>query len=166
MVIDALADDARSIENYVFDNSVTWTRATILTLLDNQAPVANDDGFLRCHGRRGTCHPALSDVLGNDFDADGDPLTLDGVDGSPNGTATIDGAGNIRFTSAPDFIGATTILYRISDGRNAFDEALINVNVRPVASATDDDRLLPSPRTNSSRSTRSGSWPTMPTATG
>jgi Ca2+-binding RTX toxin-like protein len=137
MVIDALADDATSIENYVFDNSVTWTRATILTLLDNQAPVANDDGFFGVTAGEELVI-RLSDVLGNDFDADGDPLVLDGVDGSPNGTATIDGAGNIRFTSAPDFIGATTILYRISDGRNAFDEAFINVNVRPVASATDD----------------------------
>nr|WP_272490884.1 tandem-95 repeat protein [Mesobacterium pallidum] len=137
MVIDALSSGGTSVEEYRFDDGTSWTRADLLTLLDNNAPVANDDGYFSVVTGQELAI-SLNDLLANDFDADDDALTVTLVDGSPDGTATLVGDGTLRFTSVTDFTGTTTIRYRITDGRNAFDEAVINVNVRPVAEALDD----------------------------
>ncbi|MCC7276184.1 MAG: tandem-95 repeat protein, partial [Alphaproteobacteria bacterium] len=140
-VMDALAGDARSIESYVFAGGVTWTPATILALLDNNPAVAHDDGYYSVV-TGGALTVLAADVLRNDFDADDDILRIVAVDGSPDGAATLDGSGNIVFTPEAGFVGATAFTYRITDGRNAFAEASVNVNVRPIAEARDDTGFL------------------------
>ena len=56
------------------------------------------------------------DLLANDSDAEGDPLTLASVAAPAQGSATI--AGNrLVFTPGSAFPGETTLLYRVSDGR-------------------------------------------------
>ncbi|WP_270934523.1 tandem-95 repeat protein [Falsiroseomonas oryzae] len=136
-VIDALAGDARSVETYVFADGVTWTRATLLALLDNNPVVARDDGYYSVV--TGSALTVIAaDLLRNDFDADDDRLRIVAVDGSPHGSATLDASGNIVFTPDAGFTGATAFTYRVTDDRNAFAEAAINVNVRPVAQARDD----------------------------
>ncbi|HMP56456.1 MAG TPA: Ig-like domain-containing protein, partial [Novosphingobium sp.] len=137
-VIDALAGNGLSIEEYRFADGVIWTRANLLALLDNRAPVAGEDGFFSVV--TGTDLTLLAtDLLRNDFDADDDPLRIVSVDGSPHGSALLDGDGNIRFTANAGFTGPTTIRYTITDDRNGFAVGVINVAVRPVAQARDDD---------------------------
>ncbi|MGF1454420.1 MAG: tandem-95 repeat protein [Alphaproteobacteria bacterium] len=140
-IIDALAADGRSVEQYLFDDGTVWTRDTILMLLDNAVPVANDDGFFVVTTGAEIVIPLL-DILANDFDADDDPLRIVDVDATPDGTAFIGSDGNVRFSSVDGFTGATTIRYRVTDDRNAFAEAVINVNVRPVAEALDDSGFV------------------------
>ncbi|WP_108263197.1 Ig-like domain-containing protein [Mangrovicoccus ximenensis] len=137
LVLDALAPGGQGIERYRFAGGVTWGKDTLLQLLDNSAPVANDDGFFAVTTGAELVLP-LAELLANDFDADGDPLAVIEVDGSPDGTATLDGDGNLVFVSKDGFTGATTIAYRIADGRNGFASASVNVSVRPVAEARDD----------------------------
>ena len=78
-VFDALSTDAKGIESYVFADGVTWTKETLRELLGNHAPTAVGDGFFSVTTGVELVIQA-SDILRNDFDADGDTLTIVGVD--------------------------------------------------------------------------------------
>ncbi|WP_367714279.1 tandem-95 repeat protein (plasmid) [Nitratireductor sp. GISD-1A_MAKvit] len=140
-IIDALAADGRGVEQYVFSDGVVWTREDILTLLENKVPVAVDDGyFTATTGEPLKIDPAR--LLANDFDADGDGLAIIRVEGGSAGTAEIDEHGNIVFVAKDGFTGPTRISYQISDGRNGIAEAFVDIRVRPVAEARDDDGFV------------------------
>ena len=51
---------------------------------------------------------------------------------------TINAQGNIVFTANGSFYGPASLSYTISDGRNAFDAAAVDIRIRPVATAIDD----------------------------
>jgi large repetitive protein len=87
--------------------------------------------------------PVAIDVLGNDSDPDGDPLTI--VSGSAgNGTVTIDPITNeLTYTPNPDFNGSDTITYTISDGNGGFSSATVEVNVIPQNDAPVSSAIAP-----------------------
>ena len=136
-VIDALAEDGRGIERYQFTDGVVWNKADVEALLDNNVPVATDDGYFTAT----TGEPLVilaSTLLRNDFDADNDAVMLLTVDGGENGLAEIDSNGNVVFTPFEDFYGPTRITYKITDGRNGIAEGGVDIRVRPIAEARDD----------------------------
>ena len=137
-VIDALAGDAKGIEEYSFTDGVTWTKSTIDQLLDNNVPIAVDDGFFTATSGEPLTILA-STLLNNDYDADNHDLALIFVDGGQNGTAELDAQGNVLYTPNADFSGPTKFTYKVSDGHNGIAEASVNLRVRPVAEARDDD---------------------------
>ena len=136
-IVDALALDGRGIETIRFADGVEWTKTTMRGLVDNHAPTAADDGYYSITTGLPITIRA-TDLLRNDLDADGDPLRIVAVDGGANGVATFDAQGNIVFTATGGFYGATTLTYTLSDGRNAFDTAEVDIRVRPVATARED----------------------------
>jgi hypothetical protein len=69
-------------------------------------------------------------VLGNDSDADGDPLVVTGAV-ADNGTVTVNNDGTLTYTPNPGFSGTDTITYGISDGPGGTDEAVVTVTVTP-----------------------------------
>src|SRR5690606_32457033 len=74
----------------------------------------------------------LIDVLANDTDTDGNPLSI--VPGSvtaTNGTALIEG-GQIHFIPAADYNGPVTISYRVTDGTAQSNVATVTVGVTAV----------------------------------
>ena len=97
----------------------------------NDAPIAVDDGPLSTN--EDTPLTGI-DVLGNDTDADGDPLTVTSAS-SPDGTVTINPDGSLDFTPNADFNGPTTIQYTIDDGNGGSDTATVTINVAPVNDA-------------------------------
>lgn len=68
------------------------------------------------------------DVLGNDSDPDGDPLTVTAAS-APNGTVTINADGTLDYDPAPGFAGTDTITYTISDGNGGTDTSTVTVTV-------------------------------------
>ncbi|HVJ01429.1 MAG TPA: calcium-binding protein, partial [Sphingomonas sp.] len=136
-IVDALALDSRAIESYTFSDGVTWSRDTMRALLDNRAPIATDDGFYTVITGQQLVISA-TEILRNDFDADGDPLRIVAVDAGDNGIASLDAQGNVLFTATGGYAGPVNIRYTLSDGRNAFGEGGIDVRVRPVATAVAD----------------------------
>ncbi|MDC0116257.1 cadherin-like domain-containing protein, partial [Octadecabacter sp.] len=76
------------------------------------------------------------DVLGNDRDPDGDPLTVTAA-ASPNGEVTINADGAITFVPDENFNGDTTITYTVDDGNGGTDTANVSVTVNPVNDAPD-----------------------------
>jgi CshA-type fibril repeat protein len=92
----------------------------------NDVPVANNDTATTAEDS-----PVTIPVLGNDTDADGNPLTITSAT-SPNGTVAINPDGTITFTPNPNFNGPATITYTISDGQGGTATATVAVNVTPV----------------------------------
>ncbi|WP_442771199.1 retention module-containing protein, partial [Zoogloea ramigera] len=80
--------------------------------------------------------PVILPVLGNDSDADGDPLTVTNATVNPaQGSVVINPDGTLSFTPAPNFNGPAQITYTIDDGKGGTTTAVVTVNVALVNDA-------------------------------
>ncbi|MHA6316231.1 tandem-95 repeat protein [Altererythrobacter sp. CAU 1778] len=110
-------------ENAVIDLVVTASDGTLsasdeftLTLTpNNTAPVASDDGIFVGVQAQDLVILA-SDLLANDTDADGDPLTMVSLDSTGAGSVAFDAEGNIVYLVDSTFTGSDTFSYTVSDG--------------------------------------------------
>lgn len=78
-------------------------------------------------------------VLANDTDADGascgaaiDPTSVTIVIQPAHGTAVPDATGRVLYTPNPDYCGADSFSYRISDGLCGSDPAIVTLDVTPL----------------------------------
>lgn len=92
----------------------------------NRPPVARDD-TASTHRNRAV----MIDVLANDGDEDGDPLTIVAAGPPDNGTARVVDGG-IEYDPRKGFGGADTFTYTISDGRGGEATATVAVDVGPT----------------------------------
>ncbi|MFQ5810075.1 MAG: Ig-like domain-containing protein, partial [Armatimonadota bacterium] len=76
--------------------------------------------------------PINIDVLDNDDDPEGDPLTVVSVEEPDNGTATIISAGRVRYDPDDGFTGTDMFDYTINDGEGGEDTATVVVTVVPL----------------------------------
>lgn len=90
----------------------------------NEPPDAVDDSATTEMGT-----PVIIDVLGNDTDPDGDPLTVTSVSDDENGTTTLNEDGTVTFTPNEGYTGETDFTYTISDGNGGTDTANVHVEV-------------------------------------
>ena len=103
--------------------SATATVRMTVTALPNQPPVANDDVASALFSA-----PVTIDVLDNDNDPDGDPLTIVSVTQPATGSVTIAGNSVIYMTSAT-FPTVDSFTYTIEDGRGGSATATVSVTV-------------------------------------
>jgi len=75
------------------------------------------------------------DVLANDADPDGDPLSVSSVGTASRGSAVLNANGSITYTPVADFHGTDTFTYTVSDGNGGSDTATVVVVVNPVNDA-------------------------------
>lgn len=78
----------------------------------------------------------LSELLANDYDFDGDTLTITYVNGEQHGVARIVG-GAVEFDLDDSFVGNTQFTYQIDDGNGGVDSAKVNVIVNPLPEPTE-----------------------------
>lgn len=91
---------------------------------DNTAPVAENEQVSTVFDT-----PLAIDVLANDHDVDGDPLTIDKITVAPDfGTVEIVGD-EIIYTPNAGFSGLDVFRYRITDGHGETDTARVRVTV-------------------------------------
>ncbi|MFQ3787927.1 Ig-like domain-containing protein [Halomonas sp. A29] len=95
----------------------------------NNPPVANDDSASTTQGTA-----VEIDVLANDSDPDGDPLTVIGFTQPANGSVTLSPNGNLTYTPMPGFVGDDTFTYSAWDGALESDPASVHVTVEPESS--------------------------------
>lgn len=94
----------------------------------NTAPTATDDGgFTATSGS--TTLIDFASLLANDSDPDGDALTITGVSGAQNGTASVVNGTQVSFTPDAGFTGTALFNYSISDGQGGTDTAQVAVTV-------------------------------------
>ena len=77
--------------------------------------------------------PVVIDVLANDTDPDGDPLTILSA-ASTDGIATTDGS-TITYTPDPDTNGTHALVYTVGDTTGLTDSAAVVVTVNPLPDA-------------------------------
>ena len=88
----------------------------------NNAPVPNGD-----HATTWQATETSIDVLANDSDPDGDPLTIDEISSPLHGTAEIADRGKqIQYTPDPNFVGTDSFTYWVTDG---FERRMATVTV-------------------------------------
>ncbi|WP_162562097.1 Ig-like domain-containing protein [Mycolicibacterium hassiacum] len=96
----------------------------------NGAPVANPDTFETSEGS-----PVSGNVLGNDDDPEGDPLTAQLVSDPKKGTVEFHSDGSFSYTPDPDFSGVDTFTYQALDAENVSNTATVTIVVTPVNKA-------------------------------
>jgi hypothetical protein len=106
---------------------------TVTVRPPERPPVANADAFSVVHNRPldFTC----AQLLANDSDPDGDPLSVTAVGQPTSGTISCTSC-SCRFTPVTGFVGSVTFQYTISDGRGLTATATDTINVtnqQPVA---------------------------------
>ncbi len=104
---------------------------------NNLVPIAGDDGdVVPFETPEETSITVIgADLMLNDSDGDGDMFSIVSVNGGANGTAVLDGSGNITFTPALDFNGLTSFTYTIEDTRGGQGTGSVFVNVTPINDA-------------------------------
>lgn len=105
----------------------------------NDAPVAFDDSLSTPEETAGQ-----TDVLPNDADLESDSLSVTGSTNGAHGTVSCAPAGTCTYTPAPNYTGADTFTYTVSDGNGGTDTGSVSVTVTPVndAPVADDDILM------------------------
>lgn len=114
------------------------------TTSTNNPPVANNDTYTVEQSPTGTTPAVTVNILANDFDPDGDKLTVKSVtaggttltnspqnisiNGVVVGSAYLDVSGNIIFTPTPGFVGTVPFEYTATDGMYD-DSAIAYINV-------------------------------------
>jgi VCBS repeat-containing protein len=99
----------------------------------SQPPVANDDAYAKDEDMVLTV--LAPGVLGNDTDADGDPLTAV-LDTDPsNGTLTLNLDGSFDYAPDVNFNGTDTFTYRANDGSVDSNVAAVTITVNAVNDA-------------------------------
>jgi hypothetical protein len=98
----------------------------------NRAPDAVDDSATTQQSTAVTIN-----VLGNDSDPDGDPLTVTAVSDPPHGTAVRNADNSVTYTPDGGYSGGDGFTYTIGDGRGGTDTANVSVFVEPAAASGD-----------------------------
>lgn len=75
----------------------------------------------------------IIDLLGNDIELDGDPLSFDSIDDPANGSIVDNGNGTVTYTPDPGFIGQDIFQYTVSDGDDTdVGDVTVDVTAEPV----------------------------------
>ncbi|HKE48562.1 MAG TPA: Ig-like domain-containing protein [Rhodanobacteraceae bacterium] len=114
------AEHKRTVDVYKFEKS---TSTTTVGPKQHQ-PVAVDDSAIVPENSTDNA----IDVLANDSDPDGDPLTITAVSAAAHGTAAAGGSG-VVYTPAADYRGEDSFTYTIGDGRGGSATATVHVTV-------------------------------------
>jgi large repetitive protein len=113
------------------DSNVATVSLTVNPV--NDAPVAVDDSYITDEDT--TLTVAAAGVLGNDTDADGDPLSAILVSGPAHGSMTLNANGALSYKPAANYNGADSFTYKLNDGQADSNVATVSLTVNPVNDA-------------------------------
>ncbi|HMA10451.1 MAG TPA: Ig-like domain-containing protein, partial [Steroidobacteraceae bacterium] len=97
----------------------------------NQAPAASNDAYSMASGT--TLGVAAPGVLGNDSDADANPLTAVLMSSTANGGLTFNGDGSFSYAPNAGFAGTDSFAYRAFDGALYSSSATVSITVAASA---------------------------------
>jgi VCBS repeat-containing protein len=94
------------------------------------APAATDDAY--AISEDGSLVAGAPGVLGNDTDADGDPLTASMVTTTAHGSLSLAADGSFTYAPAGNYHGTDTFTYTAADGTSSSVAATVTFTVLPV----------------------------------
>ncbi len=100
------------------------TASVTVTITQNVAPTAQSDVATTSEGQA-----VVIDVLANDTDSNGDPLTISGITQPTNGNVAVNLDGTVTYTPGSGFVGSDSFSYTIDDGQGNQDTATVDVTV-------------------------------------
>ncbi|MEA4848124.1 MAG: Ig-like domain-containing protein, partial [Clostridiaceae bacterium] len=109
-----------------------------VTITINGIPAAAEDSYSMTEGET-----LILNILDNDSDAEGSPLTVQIIEGVPadKGTLTANGDGTFTFIAAPDAgrgNSSVTFTYRVYDGKAYSAPATVTIAVNSIPAAVND----------------------------
>ncbi len=156
LTVDSATDSSNGLTTVNADGTVTYTpnadfngtdeftytisdgnggtsTATVTVTVNgvNDTPTASNDSFTTTTNNSITF--ALSDLLANDSDVDGDSLSLDTLNQPENGVLTDNQDGTYTYQPNVDYVGTDTFAYLITDGVETA-QAEISIAVSDVPS--------------------------------
>ena len=96
----------------------------------NDTPIAVNDSYTTSEDT--LLSVATLGVLGNDTDADGDPLTSILVSGPSNGLLSLNANGSFSYTPNANYNGSDSFTYKANDGSADSNTATVNITITPV----------------------------------
>jgi len=116
----------------ISDGTATATAlVTVTVTAANDAPTAINDVATTAEDTE-----VAIDVLANDSDVDGDPITVSAVGGPAHGSTTLvttgPNAGRISYLPSPNSVGTDVFTYTITDGHGGTATATVSVTVTAV----------------------------------
>lgn len=130
------------------DGKADSNTATVTIEVRNLAPVAHNDFYAATTNQQLSI--AAPGVLGNDTDAENNPLTAVLVTGTSSGTLSLGASGGFIYTPSSGFVGNDSFTYRASDGSSNSNVATVTINVatvRPTANPDEYDTPADTPLT-------------------
>lgn len=120
----APASIADYVENVEESSLLGINSSAILTILASDAPgpTANPDEYAVVVGNL-----LKGNVLANDVDAEGDPLTATVLVGPTRGALTLKADGSFTYSPNPSFNGSDSFTYRASDATSQSQAATVNI---------------------------------------
>jgi VCBS repeat-containing protein len=116
------------------------TTVTIVVEAVNDAPTVGSDTVTTAEDT-----PVLiANVLANDLEVEGDPLTLIRFTQPTHGTVVVQGEGTFLYTPQPDFNGLDQFTYTVQDSQGATATGTVTITVTPVPDAplARDDTII------------------------
>jgi len=110
----------------------TPVAVTIHLAAVNDAPTAQADRYTTAEDSAVNAATFATSLLANDFDPDGDPLTVQQVLDPLHGTLILSTNGQFTYTPAPNYFGEDTFSYSVSDGQLTSAPAFVTIAVTPV----------------------------------
>ncbi|MFN3700683.1 MAG: Ig-like domain-containing protein [Alphaproteobacteria bacterium] len=135
-LVDQMSETGAGVDQIVFSNNTTFDLRSVTP--PNQDPVAEDDAFTGDQDQ-----PVTGNVLANDFDPDGDTLSvIAGVFTTVNGgTVELFENGDFTYTPAEGFFGADSFSYTVEDGNGGSAIGNVSLDIAEVI-------VLPPPDVN------------------
>ncbi len=123
---------------YQLNDGLANSRVATVTLtvggVTNAAPQGIEDAYTAESGQ--TLTVDVPGVLGNDTDADGDPLTAVLVDNATHGALTLNADGSFSYTPEVGFTGSDTFTYMANDGQADGNVVTVTLTVTPEGTGT------------------------------
>lgn len=99
--------------------------ATVQVRVENRSPEATHDEATTDEGKAVTIN-----VLDNDFDPDGDPISIVSTTQGAHGTVTVNPEATITYTPTAGFVGTDQFIYEVSDGWGGTASASVLVTIK------------------------------------
>ncbi len=110
-----------------YNQAVITNGLNLLFTPPNRPPIATNGTATTAENT-----PVTINVLANDSDPAGNPLTIVSVSQGANGVVTTNANGMVTYSPATNFFGADHFTYTISDGQGGSATGMVSVTVTPA----------------------------------